>query len=208
MMKIAIVGATGGLGKEIIRQLLPKGFVVTAAIRDTAKAETIFEGKAVRITAVDLDTGAGLDEAFSGMDVVVEVISNNQRPPGIEKIVSACKRVNVKTFVVCGGAGQRIQEDGSRVVTMLEKMPDMGWAHPITDLHMQVQELSFASSIPTVFQIAPPGMTNGEASGNVKPCKDNSEGVFSTSYQDVAFCLLEALDNSDFNRSLMGIAPK
>ena len=207
-MQIAIVGATGGLGKEIVRQSLLRGYAVTAAIRDTAKAETLFEGKAVRIASVNLNSGAGLDEAFSGVNVVVEVISNDQRPSGVEKIVSACERANVKTFVACGGAGQLFQEDGSRVVTMLEKMPDMGWARPITDLHMRVQELSFASSIPMVLQIAPPGMNDGEASGTVKPCKDKPAGVFSTSYQDVAFCLLEALENPEFNRSMMGISPK
>ena len=101
------------------------------------------------------------------------------------------------------------QDDGSRVVTMLEKMPNMGWARPITDLHMCVQELSFSSSIPSVFQIAPPGMSDGAESGSIQPAKDKSAGVFSTSYQDVAFCLLEALSKqSEFNRSMMGIAPK
>lgn len=139
-MKIAIVGATGGLGKQIVFQSLLRGFEVTAAIRDKVKADTLYSGNAgVQIAVVDLDSGDGLDEAFSGIDTVIEVISNDQRPAGVEKIIQACERQSVKTFVACGGAGQLFQEDGSRVVTMLEKMPNMGWARPITDLHMRVQ---------------------------------------------------------------------
>ena len=45
---------------------------------------------------------------------------------------------------------------------MLKKMPNMEWAEPITALHMAVQDIAFKSSIPTVLQINPPGMGEGE----------------------------------------------
>jgi hypothetical protein len=49
----------------------------------------------------------------------------------------------------------------------------------------------------------------GAETGTFKPSKDNNAGVNYVSYQDVAVCLLEALDQKDeFNRSMMGVAPK
>ena len=88
---------------------------------------------------MDLQTGQGLAEAFSGATVVVEVVGNSERPHGIQKIVDACKAAKVETFVACGGAGQLFIGPDKRLVTVLETLPDMGWARPVTDLHMAVQ---------------------------------------------------------------------
>jgi hypothetical protein len=80
----------------------------------------------------------------------------------VAKIVQACETQKVKTFIACGGAGQLFQPDGTRLWEFLATLPNMGWAKPITELHMSVQEVAFKSSIPMVMQIAPPGMANGE----------------------------------------------
>jgi len=208
--RIAIVGATGGLGQEIAKQSIASGYEVTAVVRDEAKAKSLFESS-VTIKPVDLSTGEGLTDAFAGVDVVVEVISNSERPHGIQTIVSSCEKSSVKVFVACGGAGQLFidPEKLNRLVTILETMPNMGWARPITDLHMAVQDIAFKSSIPTVFQIAPPGMANESLTNKFTATKDMNAGVSSVSYQDVASVLLETLkDAPSFNRAMMGMAPK
>ena len=208
--RIAIVGATGGLGQEIAKQSIASGYEVTAVVRDEAKAKSLFESS-VTIKPVDLSTGEGLKDAFAGVDVVVEVISNSERPHGIQTIVSSCEKSSVKVFVACGGAGQLFidPEKLNRLVTILETMPNMGWARPITDLHMAVQDIAFKSSIPTVFQIAPPGMANESLTNKFTATKDMNAGVSSVSYQDVASVLLETLkDAPSFNRAMMGMAPK
>jgi len=208
--RIAIVGATGGLGQEIARQSIASGHDVIAVVRDAAKAKSMFDSS-VTIKPVDLSTGEGLEDSFSGADVVIEVISNTERPHGIQAIVSACEKSSVKVFVACGGAGQLfIDPDKSkRLVTILETMPNMGWARPVTDLHKVVQEIAFKSSIPTVFQIAPPGMANDSLTNKFTATKDMNAGVNSASYQDVASVLLETLkDAHSFNRAMMGMAPK
>ena len=77
-MKVAVVGATGGLGREIVRQSLKRGYEVVAAVRDQAKATAMFAGQAVKIAQVNIDGGEGLKEAFAGVDCVLEVISNGE----------------------------------------------------------------------------------------------------------------------------------
>ena len=44
MTKIAIVGATGGLGREIAIQSAAKGYEVVAVVRDLKKAEEVLPG--------------------------------------------------------------------------------------------------------------------------------------------------------------------
>lgn len=200
----------GGLGQEIVRQSIANGYEVVAAVRDSAKARDLF-GSTVTIAPVNLATGDGLTEAFAGADVVVEVISNSERPHGIQTIVSKCESGQVSIFVACGGAGQLFlsPERSDRLVTVLEKLPNMGWARPVTDLHMAVQDISFKSAIPTVFQITPPGMNNDGLTNTFQVTKDVNAGVSSVSYQDVAAVLLEALkEASSFDRSMVGLASK
>lgn len=212
LKNIAIVGATGGLGQEIARLSASKGYAVTAVVRDLAKATEMFgTTSAVKIAVANIETGEGLDAAFNGVDVVVEVISNSQRPNGIQTIVSKCESNNIQVFVACGGAGQLFTtpDRSDRVVSYLEKMPNMGWARPVTNLHMSVQAIAYGSNIPMVMQICPPGMSSGAFTNSYSPIKDISGGVGSASYQDVAAALLDALgDASTYNRAMVGLAPK
>ncbi|WP_019925169.1 SDR family oxidoreductase [Nocardia sp. BMG111209] len=60
-MKIVVIGGTGRIGSQVVRKL-------TAAGHEAAPA--------ARSTGVDLLTGAGLDEALAGADVVVNVANS------------------------------------------------------------------------------------------------------------------------------------
>lgn len=59
-MKIAVVGATGRLGRHIVDVLAERGHEVVAIARSTG---------------VDVSTGAGLDAALTGVDVIVDAAS-------------------------------------------------------------------------------------------------------------------------------------
>ena len=68
----------------------------------------------------------------------MEVVSNSERPHGIQKIIDACEAAKVEIFVACGGAGQLFIGPDKRFVSVLETLPNMDWARPVTDLHMEV----------------------------------------------------------------------
>jgi NAD(P)H dehydrogenase (quinone) len=70
-MSIAVIGATGRVGSEVVRRLLARGEVVTALVRDPAKARLAFgepDGLHIRLTR--LDDPRDLDEAFDGIHAV------------------------------------------------------------------------------------------------------------------------------------------
>jgi NAD(P)H dehydrogenase (quinone) len=55
-MTIAVIGATGRVGSEIVRGLLARGDEVTALVRDPGKARSAFEkpgGLHIRYTRLD-----------------------------------------------------------------------------------------------------------------------------------------------------------
>ena len=211
MVKLAVVGATGGLGQCIVKQAAASGHTVTAVVRDAAKAAEAFAAFEVSIKVADLASGAGLSEAFAGQDAVVEVISNSERPHAVEKIIAAAESAGVSTFAACGGGGVlRVAPAPDSPLLYIVLGDSMGaWLKPVTELHLAVQKLAFESKIPTVFQLAPPQMVPGELSRSFVPQKDVVAGVNKVSYEDYADVFLQALlAAGEYNRSSVAIAPK
>ena len=68
-MKILVLGATGGVGQEIVRQGLEHGHEITAFVRSRGRLEAL-DG---RITVVegDLINGSQLERVIAGQEVVV-----------------------------------------------------------------------------------------------------------------------------------------
>ena len=67
---ILVVGATGGTGKEVVRQAREAGYRVRALVRDADKARGQL-GSDVELVVGDVRTGAGVDAAVRGVDYVV-----------------------------------------------------------------------------------------------------------------------------------------
>ena len=67
-MKIALVGATGNIGREITRQALARGHQVTAIVRRETDLPAELEGAQLAVAALD-DTDA-LAAVIAGHDVL------------------------------------------------------------------------------------------------------------------------------------------
>jgi len=66
---VAIGGASGTLGREVIRALAERGHRTRALIRDSGKRELVAEADQVQLVDL-LDPDAALEEALDGVDVV------------------------------------------------------------------------------------------------------------------------------------------
>jgi hypothetical protein len=132
-----------------------------------------------------------------GQDLVIEAISNSQRPTGIEMLVRAAEIAELPAFLVCGGAGILFESkrvDAKRVYETLHNK-DMAWLTPVSELHLEVQKVAFESSIPVVSQFCPPAMEDGEITEKALPTENLSLGVWSMTYQDVVDVLLHHVVN-------------
>ena len=88
-MNIAIVGGTGTVGAEAVRELTARGHAVRVLTRHAPEYP------------VDLTTGAGLERALAGIDVVIDAASGGKQVlvAGTERLLRAGAAAGVKHHV-------------------------------------------------------------------------------------------------------------
>ena len=111
MSKIAIIGATGRAGSQLLEEALRRGHSVTAIARDTSKIDA---REGVVSKAVDALDAAALQAAIAGHDVVISAAHFATLPAGA--VVGPVKKAGVKRLLVVGGAGSLLLPDGTRVI--------------------------------------------------------------------------------------------
>ena len=111
MSKIAIIGATGRAGSQLLEEALRRGHSVTAIARDTSKIDPRDD---VAGKAVDALDAAALQAAIAGHDVVISAAHFATLPAGA--VVGPVKKAGVKRLLVVGGAGSLLLPDGTRVI--------------------------------------------------------------------------------------------
>ncbi|MBR8411566.1 SDR family oxidoreductase [Burkholderia cenocepacia] len=126
-MTILITGATGRIGRQLVRQLVDRGADVRVLVRDPAKADF---PAAVTVAQGDMLDVDALRAAFSGVRTLfllngvagdeftqALIVLNLAREAGIERVVylsvlHADRFVNVPHFAVKFGAEQMIEQMG------------------------------------------------------------------------------------------------
>jgi len=108
--KILVLGATGGTGRQIVKQALARGHQVTALVRSPEKAGDL---NGVRIVAGDVRDEKGLREALRGQDAVVSALGTPASPfrevtllsTATRALVQAMKAEHVSRLVAITGMG-------------------------------------------------------------------------------------------------------
>ena len=103
-MKLTIIAATGGVGRQLLAQALDEGHDVTAVARNPAK---LLAGRAARIVTVDLAAPDAhlLESAVAGADTVLSALGphNNSdagiAAPGTPAIIAAMRAAGVRRIV-------------------------------------------------------------------------------------------------------------
>ncbi|WP_338582709.1 NAD(P)-dependent oxidoreductase [Pseudomonas sp. MAG733B] len=111
MSKIAIIGATGRAGSQLLEEALRRGHSVTAIARDTSK---IGQRAGVVTRNVDALDASALQDAIAGHDVVLSAAHFATLPASA--VVGPVKKAGVKRLLVVGGAGSLLLPDGTRVI--------------------------------------------------------------------------------------------
>ncbi|MZF86836.1 NAD(P)H-binding protein [Streptomyces sp. SID5643] len=76
-MKLTVFGATGGVGREIVRQALTAGHQVTAVVRDPARLTVT--GAGLEVCRADLTDAEALRPAVTGRDAVLSGLGARSR---------------------------------------------------------------------------------------------------------------------------------
>ncbi|MGW1726975.1 NAD(P)-dependent oxidoreductase [Streptomyces sp. NPDC002306] len=76
-MNLTVLGATGGIGQEVVRQALAAGHQVTAVVRDPARLTVT--GAGLEVFRADLAEPAALRPAVAGRDAVLSGLGARRR---------------------------------------------------------------------------------------------------------------------------------
>lgn len=112
---VLVIGATGGTGREVVRQAQQRGYTVRAFVRDEAKARATL-GTSVQYFVGDVRNGVGIDAAVKGADYVVSALGSNVRNDpqnmpervdynGVRLLAEAAAKARVKHFVLVSSMG-------------------------------------------------------------------------------------------------------
>ena len=100
MAHIAIIGATGRAGGQLLEEALRRGHSVTAIARNASK---MGERAGVVTKDVDINNGQALQDAVAGHDVVLSAAHFSTQPASV--IIEPVKKAGVKRLLFVGGAG-------------------------------------------------------------------------------------------------------
>jgi putative NADH-flavin reductase len=108
-MRITVLGATGGTGRQLVQQALDAGHTVTAVVRDPARLP--IQGDTLEVVTADVFDPAALEPAVAGADRVVSALGAkpNAKTPvrarGAEAVVAAMRATGSRRLVVVTSAG-------------------------------------------------------------------------------------------------------
>lgn len=103
-MKVVVIGASGGTGRQLVQQALARGHEVTAFVRNAAKVR--IEDEALTVEVGDVLGRESLDRAIEGADAVLCALGhkrwfypNRILSNGTRNIVEAMEAAGVRRFV-------------------------------------------------------------------------------------------------------------
>ncbi len=161
---ILVTGATGKVGREVVRQLASDSVPVRAFVRDPARASSL-RLPGVDIAVGDLGRPDTLDRALSGVNRVFLLSPADPEQVTLQgNVVQACKRAGVARVVkisVAGGPDAATQIGRWHWTTEKQiEASGLGFTMLRPTLYMQ-QTLSFAPSVATSGSFSAP-MGTGE----------------------------------------------
>lgn len=120
-MKVALIGASGFVGKAILNELINRGHQVTAIVRNPDNVPQTENVTGIKANVLNAEETA---EAVKGHDAVISAYNAGWTNPnlydeflgGSKAIQEGVKKSGVKRLLVMGGAGSLYVGDGVQVL--------------------------------------------------------------------------------------------
>jgi putative NADH-flavin reductase len=206
-MKIALIGASGFVGTNVLTEALQRGHTVTAIARNIEKIET--ENDNLTKVAVDVLDTDKLAEVLAGNDMVISAYNAGWTNPdlynaflqGSHAVQTATKRAGVKRLLVVGGAGS-LFIDGKQLVDSPQfpaewKTGATAARDYLTDLRKE-EELDWTFLSPAI-ELHPGERTGKYRIGTESPVFDDN-GKCSITAEDMAIAIVDEAENKQFTK--------
>lgn len=205
-MIIAVFGATGGTGQQVVRQALAMGHTVRALVREVGKLDLAHDRLMV-IQGNVLDASK-VEETLRGSDAVVVSLGNTANNPdfvvsqGTQVIVDAMQRLGQpRRIVVVSSLG--VGESKDQVPLAFKMLMKSVLKKPMQDKERQ-EEIVKSSGLEWII-VRPGGLTDGPATGQYRAGLDPKIVAGQVSRADVAAFVLQQLTDDTYLRKAPAI---
>lgn len=210
-MKIALIGASGNIGREIAREAIRRGHTVTAIARSAKPAADLVPGLQTR--TADLFDAAALRDAVSGHDVIASAYGPGAGAPAnltdaTAALVAAARSAGIKRLVLVGGAGSLEIAPGQQLVDS----PNFPAAYKAVALAhrdgfnqlRQVKDLQWTFFAPAA--LIGPGEKTGRYRVGRKTLIADAAGNSAISYADYADAFVSELERAEYPQEIVTAA--
>ena len=208
MKKSAVIGATGFVGSQVVKELANRGYSVNALARNTSKIE---ESENVKAVTADIYNTAELAEILKGNDAVISTFNPGWTNPnifedflkGAESIEKAVEESGVKRFITVGGAGSLYIAENLQLIDTpefpAEIKPGAEAARQYLEMIKKNEKLDWTFFSPAIEMHQG---TAGVRKGTYRTALENpvfdEEGRSVLSVEDVAVAVVDELENNQF----------
>jgi uncharacterized protein YbjT (DUF2867 family) len=209
-VRILVIGATGGTGREVVQQALERGHDVVAFVRNPSKSTTAHHR--LRVVSGDVMDPASLEAAVQGCDAVVCALGHKRwlgpskiLSEGTRNVVRAMEKHGVKRLVVETALGVGDSAGRLGVYYTLFTIPVI---LPFYWYDKGRQERIVRESSLDWIIVRPGQLTNGRKRGAYKhgPRVGNFVWSVSISRADVADFMLNQLGDTPYLRQAPGLS--
>jgi putative NADH-flavin reductase len=210
-MKVLVLGANGGVGKEVTAELVGRGHQVTAASRTGGTPAT--DG----VSAIALDASApnSLAQAASGHDAIVNAVGPRFGQDDLDtlstiaqSLLAASKESGVNRVVIVGGAGTLEVAPGVRLLDT-DNMP--AEYKPLAQAHADAFDIyRAAQGIDWTYLTPPPEFMPGDRTGRYRAEGEGylagEDGRSRLSYADMAVAVADTLEQGTLKGQRVAVA--
>ena len=208
-MKVVILGATGGTGRELVKQALELGHDVTAFVRDPSKLK--LEHEKLSLVQGNMLDAASLEKAVAGKDAVISALGSpglgksTDLSEGTANIIRVMDNTGVKRLIFESTVGIDDSRDHAPWIARKFFFPVV-LKNIFADKEIQERYIKASDLDWTI--VRPARLTNGPRTSNYRIGNEINENAVSKtiSRADTAEFMLKQLTDDKFIRKTPAVS--
>lgn len=207
-MKVAIIGATGFVGRRVVDEALARGIQVTAIARQNKELP---EHANLTVALGDVADTAWLAGQLRGQDAVISTYNPGwgednlyeKTARGAQQILTAVEQAGVKRLLVVGGAGSLEVAPGVELVDTPQFPENIRpGAQAVRDLRNKLRnESALDWTYLSPAALLEPGKRTGQFRLGTTQLLMNGEAPASISVEDLAVAIVDEIEKPQFIRA-------
>lgn len=211
MKRVIVFGATGGTGKQVVKQALEIGYHLTVIVRNPAAFD--IQHHELEIIKGDVLQSSTFEKELAGMDAVISCLgtgtstkSTTVYSAGIENIISAMNKAGIKRLMcISAGALYTNKEMGFFVKALTKLVLQKILKNPYADMRLMESEVEKSNLDWTILR--PARLTNNPLTGKYRVAvNSHNKYPFSISRADLAVYMLNIMDTPPTFKAKVEIA--